>query len=154
VLRLRRYEDADAASVWRLHIEGLQQVEARAGNGPWDDDLRCIHATYVADRGEFLVGTVDEEVVAMGALGRVSNLVGEIRRMRVDVSCQRRGFGRTLLHVLEARAIELGYRTLRLDTTPTMTAAHALYASNGYRELARDAYPSGIAKIILEKDLA
>jgi ribosomal protein S18 acetylase RimI-like enzyme len=152
-VKLRRYEDADAASIWRLHVEGLQQVEARAGDGPWDDDLRFIYATYLANRGEFLVGTVGETMVAMGALGRVSGVVGEIRRMRVDVNYQRRGFGRTLLHALETRAIELGYRTLRLDTTTTMTAARALYASSGYHELAHDAYPSGIAKIILEKDL-
>jgi ribosomal protein S18 acetylase RimI-like enzyme len=150
VFTLRRYEDADFPTVWHLHVEGLEQVDARAGI-PRDEDLRAISATYLDDGGEFLVGTVDGTVVAMGALARVSDTVGEIRRVRVDVRYQRRGFGRTLLHALERRAVELGYTTVRLDTTTTMTAAHRLYASAGYREVGRGLYPSGRTKIILQK---
>jgi len=104
VLELRRYRDDDAASVWRLHDEGLRQMGVHAGDGPWDDDVRSVAATYLADRGEFLVGVVAGEVVAMGALRRVSNTVAEVKRMRVDAGFQRRGFGRAVLRGLEARA--------------------------------------------------
>lgn len=37
----------------------------------------------------------------MGALLRVSDMVAEIKRMRVDARDQRQGFGRTLLEALE-----------------------------------------------------
>jgi ribosomal protein S18 acetylase RimI-like enzyme len=154
VLELRRYDDSDALRVWRLHEEGLRQMDARWGEGPWDDDLRSVGATYLANRGEFLVGVLNCEVVAMGALRRVSEHVGEIKRMRVDVRFQGQGFGQVLLEALEERARELGYGTLRLDTTTTMIPAQRLYESSGYREAARDLYPSGREAIIFEKRLA
>jgi hypothetical protein len=72
VLHLRRYEDADEPIVRRLHDEGMRQAGAHAGHGPWDDDLRAIRSTYLDDAGEFLLGELDGEVVAIGALRRVS----------------------------------------------------------------------------------
>jgi GNAT superfamily N-acetyltransferase len=118
MLELRRYEESDASRVWCLHDEGLRQMDARWGDGPWDDDLRSVDATYLGNRGEFLVGTVNGEVVAMGALRRVSATAAEIKRMRVDVRFQRQGFGRVLLKALEDRANELGLRT---PATPAPT---------------------------------
>ena len=46
VLELRRYEEGDAASVWRLHDDGPRQMGVHAGDGPWDDDPRSVAATY------------------------------------------------------------------------------------------------------------
>jgi GNAT superfamily N-acetyltransferase/plasmid stability protein len=131
MLELRRYEERDAAAVWRLHDEGLRQMGVHAGDGRWDDDLRSIVATYLDGGGEFLAGVIAGEIVAMGALRRVSSTVAELRRMRVDARVQRRGYGRALLLRLEARARELGYRTLRLDTTVKQHLAERLYRVAG-----------------------
>jgi ribosomal protein S18 acetylase RimI-like enzyme len=135
VLEVRRYEESDAGRVWHLHEAGLRQMNAHAGHGPWDDDLCSIRATYLEDGGEFLVGVVAGEVVAMGALRRVSDTVAEIKRMRVDARFQGQGFGRTILQRLEERARQLGFTTLRLDTTLSQAPAQHLYRSNGYREV-------------------
>jgi hypothetical protein len=43
------------------------RVSLAGGNGPWDDDLHAIEKVYLANRGEFLIGVVEGEVVAMGA---------------------------------------------------------------------------------------
>ncbi|MBV8711165.1 MAG: GNAT family N-acetyltransferase [Solirubrobacterales bacterium] len=45
--------------------------------------------TYLADREEFLVRIIDDEIVAMGALLRGSDMVAEIKRMWVDARYQR-----------------------------------------------------------------
>jgi ribosomal protein S18 acetylase RimI-like enzyme len=152
VLELRRYEESDAGTVWRLHEDGLRQMNAHAGHGPWDDDLRSILASYLDSGGEFLVGVVGGEVVAMGALRRVSATVAEVKRMRVDIRFQRQGFGRTILRRLEQRARELGYRTLRLDTTVTQVPAQHLYRACGYREMGR-AHLGGQELILFERHL-
>ena len=108
MLELRRFEEADQHAVWELHNLGLHGTGAHLGNGPWDDDLRSIPDSYLHDGGEFLVGVVREEVVAMGALRHVTDSVAELKRMRVHPGYQRRGFGRQILAALEDRARESG----------------------------------------------
>jgi len=137
---VRRYQQADHGAVWDLHNLALNQVGAHAGNGPWDDDWHHIEAIYLHDHGEFLVGTLDGQVVAMGALKRVDPEIAEIKRMRVHPAFQRRGFGRAILQTLERRATELGYHILRLDTTTRQEAAQAFYTQNGYRQVGRGRY--------------
>ncbi len=134
-LRLRRYTDADAAAVWALHNNSLNLVDAHGGNGAWDEDLQNVQEVYLEAGGEFLVGEANGKLVAMGALLRAGPTTGEIKRMRVDLNYQRQGFGRRILAGLEARARELGYRRLRLDTTTGQTAAQALYEESGFTKI-------------------
>lgn len=93
----------------------------------------------------------DDEIVAMGALQPSSKVdhhesdpdAAVVRRMRVDPDYQRRGYGSQILQVLEARAVDLGFKRLVLDTTPRQAAAVALYESFGYAEKRREATPTG-----------
>jgi RimJ/RimL family protein N-acetyltransferase len=138
------------ASIWRLHEEGLRQTESR-DDRRWDDDLRAVPDAYLANGGEFLVGTVDGEVVAMGGLRRLSGTVGQITRIRVQAGFQGHGFGRTLLEALEDRARELGYQTVRLDATAKQTEARRLCESSGYSEAVRELDPAGQETIVFQK---
>ena len=110
---------------------------AHAGEGPWDNDLRRIEEVYLQAGGEFLVGVLEERLVAMGALERTSAVRARVTRMRVHPDCQRRGFGQAMLSALEKRAAELGCARLQLDTTVRQVAAQRLYGKNGYREARR-----------------
>jgi GNAT superfamily N-acetyltransferase len=56
----------------------------------------------------------------------------ELKRMRVHPDWQRQGRGRSMLHALEQRALDLGFRRLSLDTTERQVAARSLYTSSGY----------------------
>ena len=136
-MKIRRYVVADHDAVWDLHNVALHQVNAHGGNGPWDDDLHRVEAEYIATGGEFYVGTVDGRVVGMGALMRLSDDRAEIRRMRVHPDFQRRGLGRQMLSALERRAVDLGFRTLVLDTTVQQVPAIRLYTQSGYSEVGR-----------------
>jgi ribosomal protein S18 acetylase RimI-like enzyme len=107
------------------------------GEGHWYDDLHEIENVYLRKGGEFLVGTLGDEVVAMGAAKKTTDDRAEIKYMRVDPQFQRRGFGQAILTALERRAAELGYDTLHLDTAVQQKTARRLYESNGYREARR-----------------
>ena len=133
-LHIRRYEPEDKRAVRRLHDEALNEVGAHLGSGPWDDDLDDIEGVYLDPGGEFLVGVLDGKIVAMGALMRISPQKAELKRMRVKPGLQGLGYGQILLDALHHRATELGYPTLRLDTTVQQRAAQHLYLKNGYRE--------------------
>ncbi len=99
--------------------------------------MHHIEAVYTQNGGAFFVGTSDGQLVAMGALKRISDTQAEIKRMRIDPNCQRRGFGQRMLTALETCARELGYRVLQLDTTTIQTAAQRLYEKNSYVEIRR-----------------
>lgn len=152
LLHIRRYRNADHDAVWALHNVALEEVGAHAGNGPWDDDLHSIERVYLDDRGEFLVGLVDDEIVAVGGLRRSDPARAQITRMRVYPRWQRRGFGRLILGRLEARARELGYEVLHLDTTVHQTEAQAFYQAHGYAETGR-ARLGPFEVILFEKQL-
>lgn len=137
MLLIRQYQSHDREAVWALHNRALLAIGAHAGNGAWDDDLHHIETAYLSSSGEFLVGIGEGQLVAMGALKRITMDRAEIKRMRVDPAHQRRGFGQALLTALERRAVELGYTLLQLDTTVQQEAAQRLYARNGFRAVRR-----------------
>jgi len=136
-LHIRRYEPSEKRAIRRLHDDALNEVGAHLGSGPWDEDLDEIKDVYLESGGEFLVGMLQGEVVAMGALRRISPERAEITRMRVRPGLQGCGYGQAMLDALHRRAAELGYSTLRLDTTVQQRAARHLYVKNGYREVGR-----------------
>ncbi len=134
---MRRYRAGDREPVWRLHNVAMRGAGIHLGGGAWYDDLHEIENAYLRNGGEFLVGTLNGEVVAMGAVKKTAADRAEIKYMRVDPGFQRRGFGQAILSALERRAAELGYEALHLDTAVRQKAARRLYESNGYREVRR-----------------
>ena len=129
--------DRDLEDVWHLHNEALLSTSAHLGNGPWDEDLRNIEKTYLETGGEFLVGTVGNEIVTMGALKKISENTAEIKRMRVKPAFQGRGFGREMLMKLESVASQRGLYRILLDTSTLQSAAISLYRKHGYKEIGR-----------------
>src|SRR5688572_24498370 len=112
-LHIRRYEAADHDACWELNDHALNVVGAHPGEAMFAD-LHEVETIYFDNGGEFLVGTVDGVVVAMGAFKRTGDDQAELTRMRIHPDAQRRGFGQAILSALEARARELGYATLHL----------------------------------------
>lgn len=136
-LNIRRYELRERNMVWDLHIRALRAAGAYIGSGPWDNDLQDVEGAYIRSGGEFLVGTIDEQIVAMGALKKMTLARAEIKRMRVEPWFHRRGFGQEMLSRLELRARELGFSELQLDTMVVQIAAQGLYVKNGFQEFKR-----------------
>jgi ribosomal protein S18 acetylase RimI-like enzyme len=93
-------------------------------------------AAFAPPRGTFLV-VVDEEdrPVGCGGVRMLTDERAEIKHLWLDPSTRGRGWGRTLLAELEARAVGLGARQIVLDTNATLEAAQGLYRSSGYDEI-------------------
>lgn len=154
MLTIRPYEPTDDfATIWDLHVRAMQVVGAYLGDGSWDDDLRDIQGSYPAAGGVFLVGLVEGQIVAMGALRYHTPEQAEIKRMRVHPAYQGRGFGQQMLAALEAAAVRQGFATLILETGIKQLAAQHVYRKNGYRETHRDLLQGKYECIWFEKRL-
>ena len=82
---------------------------------------------------------VDDKAVGMGALRKLEDGVGEIKRMFIRPEFQGKGYGKEMMNLLIEKARELGYSTLRLDTAYFLEAAVHIYKSAGFKE--RGKYP-------------
>jgi GNAT superfamily N-acetyltransferase len=87
--------------------------------------------------GWFVVARLEGKPVGCGALKRIDDATGEIKRVWTAPSARGLGVARRMLRQLEGSAREAGLITLRLDTNKALTEAHALYRKEGYREVGR-----------------
>lgn len=92
-----------------------------------------LDADEVAEgRGAFLVAYLGLRAVGCGAVRRIGDGVGEIKRMYVSPEARGGGIGRTILTALDLEARRLGLRRLLLETGKRQAAALALYRRAGY----------------------
>lgn len=96
---------------------------------------RCSPLEFLPPGGAFLVVEKDGTTVAGGALRRLGDGVGEIKRMWTAPAHRGRGHARRVLAALEEAAGRRGYHTLRLETGNLQLGAIALYTSSGYAEV-------------------
>lgn len=138
VLIIRQYQLSDKEEVFQLHVRALKNEYAYLYTGSWEKDFEDIEGIYLNNRGEFLVGTIDNKIVAMGGLRKMTEDIVELRRMRVDPDFQRKGYGQIILDALEKRAKELGYKVIQLNTSVKQIPAQKFYIKNGYTEVRRE----------------
>jgi GNAT superfamily N-acetyltransferase len=86
--------------------------------------------------GVFIVGRIDGRAVCCGGVKRLDERTCEIKRMYVTPAARGQGVARSLLHELEDRARDAGYRVARLDTGPRQGNARGLYEAEGYAAIA------------------
>ena len=78
---------------------------------------------------------VNGTTIGMGALRKLEEGVGEIKRMYVKSEYRGKGYGRSLFKVLLKKGEEFGYSVLRLETSDFMISAHKIYYSEGFVEI-------------------
>jgi DNA-binding MarR family transcriptional regulator/GNAT superfamily N-acetyltransferase len=122
----------------RLCIEAyFRELEKRFEAG--FDPARSTSADpgeLVPPAGIFLIARLDGLPVGCGALKLNGRRLGEIKRMWVASSARGLGIAQRLLEALEKYAVDMGLDVLQLDTNRTLNEARALYARNGYAEVA------------------
>lgn len=135
---------ADLAAIERLWLEyltwGNDEMEARHGfrlpvREAVDRDLAAIE-NLQPPGGHILLACEGEQVFGIGCLRRIQPDTAEIKRMYVEPSHRRAGAGRAILDGLIAAAGGAGYARIRLDSPDFLTAAHALYRTRGFGDIA------------------
>jgi GNAT superfamily N-acetyltransferase len=97
--------------------------------------LNLLGPDVAPPHGVVLVARLDGEAVGCGAVRRLDDGVGEVKRMYVTPGARGRGLARALLAALESAAADLGYRRLVLETGIRQGEAMALYESAGWTRI-------------------
>jgi GNAT superfamily N-acetyltransferase len=91
-----------------------------------------------------------DTVVGCVGLRELEADVAEMKRMFVPPEYRGRGIGRGLLETFIAKARELGYQAIRLDTVQRLDAAAAMYRRHGFVPIAPYCYNPDPTAIFLE----
>jgi len=127
-----------------LITEYLQWIAASAtANYGLSFDIEAMLKSDLDDRtkfypptGRFYLVRYTNAYVGVGCLKRLTSTVAEIQRMYVQLGVRGKGAGQRLVTQLLADARAIGYDCVRLESLTILSAAHALYRSVGFVEIA------------------
>ncbi len=140
------YDGPDAAALVAALNEEINLRYADEVDAWTEEELEEDDQAYLAEvtpdlvtppNGVFVLARLDGEAVGCGALKPFDRAagIGEVKRMYVAPHARRRGISRLVLAHLEARAFELGYHRLQLETGTEQPEALALYAADGWTRI-------------------
>lgn len=118
------------AETAREHYRLAFDIEAMVASDLHDE------SKFFPPAGQFYVVRHAGEYVGVGCLKRLTPAIAEIQRMYVRPSVRGVGAGRLLVNRLLSDARTMHFETVRLESLRALAAAHALYRSVGFREIA------------------
>jgi len=98
-------------------------------------EMSRFPADYLPPSGALILAHQDGAPAGCVAVRRFDAETCEMKRLYVRPVSRGLRAGRALAQSAIDHARALGYRRMRLDTLPTMTAAAALYRALGFREI-------------------
>jgi ribosomal protein S18 acetylase RimI-like enzyme len=137
-----------------LFLEYAESLGFDLGFQDFEAELRCLPGEYAPPGGVLLLARVAKEAVGCVGLRPLAPETCEMKRLYVRPEARAGGAGRALAEAVIEVGRELGYRRMRLDTVPTMTAARALYRSLGFREIEPYRFNPSPGTSFMELDLA
>jgi putative acetyltransferase len=119
----------------------------------FEEELASLPGAYAPPRGRLLIALDGDEPGGCVALRPLGADLCEMKRLYLRPALRGRGAGRALAERVIGEARVIGYRAMRLDTLPTMTAAIALYETLGFRRIAAY-YPNPVpGAVYMERPL-
>lgn len=130
---IRQFQPGDAAAFRRLNEEWITRyfrIEAKDEQAFADPQQ-----TILDPGGRIFFATAGGRCVGCCALILIRDKEFEVAKMAVELSYQRAGIGRRLLHAAIEEARNAGAQRLYLETNHVLTPAIRLYESVGFKHI-------------------
>ena len=125
----------DYAAAKLLFQEYAESININLDFQRFDEELDNLNSMYGAPQGGILLAKDAEAIVACVAVRKISETIGELKRMYTRPAWQNKGIGKILLERAVVLARDCNYKALRLDSLNYMTAAIRLYKQAGFDEI-------------------
>jgi len=119
----------------------------------FSNELKTIDKQYNKPTGALLLAYANNIAVGCVGIRELDKDTAELKRMFVQAEYRQHKIGMRLLELAIELAIELKYKSIRLDTLPTMAKAQDLYRSFGFYEIPPYRFNPVSGTIYLEKKL-
>ncbi|MDQ2922455.1 MAG: GNAT family N-acetyltransferase [Acidobacteriota bacterium] len=138
-LRIRPATNNDRERVAELVFGVLADYGLRPDPESTDADLQDIEANYL-QRGGLFELIEDGEANLLGSVGLypIDQNTCELRKMYLIPSARGLGLGKHILKRTIARARELGFKRIVLETSSKLIAANHLYIRFGFKPIESD----------------
>ncbi|GAB4491025.1 MAG: GNAT family N-acetyltransferase [Saprospiraceae bacterium] len=137
----------------QLFLEYAQSLNFNLCFQNFEQELADIQTQYGAPNGCLLLVKNEQEAVGCAGVRRWQGDIAELKRMYLQPKTRGLGLGKKLLEVALENARSLGYRSIRLDTLPSMAAAIAIYRDFGFTDIPPYRYNPFEGTTYLEKQL-
>lgn len=133
--KLRLANNKDCKDIADLVFGILEEYGLSPDPSCTDSDLNDVETSYFQKGGTFLVlETEDDLIVGAYGLYPLDEQTCELRKMYLDKTYRGKGLGKFLLEDALAKARQLGFEKVVLETASVLKEAIALYKSYGFIE--------------------
>jgi GNAT superfamily N-acetyltransferase len=119
----------------QLHTEDIHLIDGYFDAQAFEEELASLPGKYVPPGGRLLLALADGEPAGCAALRELDVHICEMKRMFVYPRFHGKGIGRALGEALLREARDIGYSTMRLDTSYRQAQAQSLYQSLGFTKI-------------------
>jgi putative acetyltransferase len=102
----------------------------------FDKELLQLKEMYGFPNGAIFLSKENSFFTGCVAIRKIDSDTAELKRMFIREDYRGRGIASTLLQNATEKAIQLGYKKIKLDTLDNMIPAINLYKKNGFYEIA------------------
>jgi N-acetylglutamate synthase-like GNAT family acetyltransferase len=134
-ITFRKAKNEDLPEISKLIFSILEEYGLKPDPESTDADLRDIESSYFANGGLFDV-LINESgnIVATVGLFNMEEGVCELRKMYLLQSQRGKGYGKKILEYAIAKAKQLGYKKIILETASVLKEAIGLYEHYGFKK--------------------